>query len=69
MPIDLNQFRDDALAAIKQQPGLTRMQWFKATTDNAMLWHTFKFNVALVLVLGGHVKADGDNFFHTSHTK
>ena len=68
-----NEFKQVALDAIKANPGLTRMEWFhaccKTDKQRKTLWHTFKFNVALVLVLGGKVKADGDNFFHSSHTK
>ena len=67
----VKEFKQVALAVIKASPGLTRMEWFHAccTTDKQRntLWHTFKFHVALVLVLGGHVKADGDLFFHISH--
>lgn len=65
------QFQEKALAVIKANPGLNRMQWFNAccTTDEHRntLWHTFKFHVALVLILGGHVKAEGDKFFHILH--
>ena len=67
------QFQKKALEVIKANPGMTRMQWFNAccTTDEHRntLWHTFKFHVALVLILGGHVKAEGDKFFHVLHQK
>jgi len=64
-------FKAIALDTIKANPGLTRMQWFNAccTTDKQRntLWHTFKFQVALVLIMGGHVKSVGNHFFHISH--
>ena len=69
--MSVETFKAVAIEVIKANPGLTRMQWFQAccTTNQQRntLWHTFKFHVALVLVLGGHVKADGDLFFHISH--
>ena len=65
------QFQKKALSVIKKNPGLTRMEWFEATcklnNENALTWHHFKFQVALQLILGGHVKADGDKFFHILH--
>lgn len=65
------EFKATALAAIKANPGLTRMEWFNAChpiddTRDA-LWHTFKFQISMVLILGGHVKHVGDLFFHKSH--
>ena len=55
----IENFKQIALAAIKENPGMTRMEWFHAcctTPDHRnTLWHTFKFEVALVLVLGGKV--------------
>ena len=67
----IDEFKLVALDTIKSNPGFTRMEWFNACckTDKQRntLWHTFKFHVALVLVLDGQVKADGDNFFHISH--
>ena len=62
------QFKQDALDAIIAHPGSTRMEWFEHTSSsNQFTWHTFKFQVSLVLILGGKVKADGDRFFHISH--
>ena len=67
------QFQKKALAVIKAKPGLTRMEWFEATCEtgdqNCLTWHKFKFQVALQLILGGHVKAEGDKFFHVLHQK
>ena len=69
--MSVDAFKTKALETIKSNPGLTRMEWFNACCmtqqQRNTLWHTFKFHVALVLVLGGHVKADGDRFFHISH--
>ena len=67
----INEFKQVALDVIKANPGLTRMEWFNACCPadehrNA-LWHTFKFQIAMVLILGGKVKASGDHFFHISH--
>jgi len=43
------------------------MQWFNAcisdNDDRDKLWHVFKFEVALPLVVGGWVKSEGDQFF------
>ena len=62
------QFTQDALDAIIAHPGSTRMEWFEHTrSNNNYTWHTFKFRVALPLILGGKVKAEGDRFFHISH--
>ena len=64
-------FKAIALDTIKANPGLTRMEWFNACCETKQqrntLWHTFKFQIALVLILGGQVKAEGDRFFHISH--
>ena len=66
--MSLDQFKQDALDAIIAHPGSTRMEWFEHTrSNNQYTWHTFKFQIALSLILGGHVKADGDRFFHISH--
>ena len=69
--MSVKQFRQDAVDAILANPGATRMEWFLSTFPNAeqrnKMWHTFKFQIALVLVLGGQVKAEGDRFFHISH--
>lgn len=65
------QFQKKALAAIKKNPGLTRMEWFEASCKpeerHPLAWHQFKFQVALQLILGGHVKAEDDKFFHILH--
>ena len=65
------QFQKKALSVIKKNPGLTRMEWFEATCEknnqNCLTWHRFKFQVALQLILGGHVKAEDDKFFHVLH--
>ena len=67
----ITQFKATALAAIKANPGLTRMEWFNAChpadEHRNALWHTFKFQVAMVLILGGHVKSVDDLFFPISH--
>ena len=67
------EFKALALETIKANPGLTRMEWFNecirvpSKRRSAALWHTFKFQVALVLITGGHVKVVDDLFFHVSH--
>jgi len=67
----IDNFKQIAIDAIKANPGLTRMEWFQACCETEQqrntLWHTFKFQVALVLIMGGHVKSVGDHFFHISH--
>ena len=66
-----DKFKQDALDAIINHPGSTRMEWFLRTFPTEQhrntMWHTFKFQIALPLILGGKVKADGDRFFHISH--
>ena len=61
-----------ALDAIIANPGSTRMEWFHHTfpvpdEHRNTMWHVFKFHIAMQLILGGHVKAEGDRFFHISH--
>ena len=67
----LDKLKQDALDAIIAHPGSTRMEWFRHTfetnEDRNTMWHVFKFQIAMVLILGGKVKADGDRFFHISH--
>ena len=66
--MSFDTFKQDALDAIIENPGSTRMQWYELTrSNNNYTWHTFKFQIALPLILGGKVKADGDLFFHISH--
>ena len=69
--MSLDTYKKAALDAIVANPGSTRMEWFCHTfeTNEArqQMWHTFKFQIALSLILGGKVKADGDRFFHISH--
>ena len=69
MPSDkFKQFRQDALDAIIAHPDSTRMQWFELTcSSNQFTFHAFKFHIALQLLVGGKVKAEGDRFFHISH--
>ena len=70
--MSLDKFKQDALDAIIAHPGSTRMEWFRhtfATNEHRnTMWHVFKFQIAMVLILGGKVKAEGDRFFHISHT-
>ena len=67
----LDAFKKIALKTIKDNHGLTRMEWFLACCSTSIqrntLWHTFKFQVALQLILDGRIKADVDLFFHVSH--
>ena len=67
----IDDFKQIAIDTIKANPGFTRMEWFQACCETEQqrntLWHTFKFQVALVLIMGGHVKSVGDHFFHISH--
>ena len=53
------EFRTLALKRLKESPGLTRMEWFNACIRGnkyqKSLWHTFKFQVAMVLIMGGQV--------------
>ena len=67
----IKQFKQAALDAIIAHPGSTRMEWFRHTftTDEHRntMWHVFKFQIAMVLILGGHVKSEGDRFFHVLH--
>ena len=71
--MSLDKFKQDALDAIIAHPGSTRMEWFRHTfgpgSDDLgpTMWHIFKFQIAMVLILGGKVKAEGDRFFHISH--
>ena len=66
--MSLDTFKQDALDAIIAHPGSTRMEWFEHTSSsNQYTVSTFIFQIALSLILGGHVKADGDRFFHISH--
>ncbi len=69
--MSLDTFKQNAIASIIAHPGSTRMEWFRHTFANNehrnTMWHTFKFQIAMVLILGGKVKADGDRFFHISH--
>ena len=69
--MSLDTFKQTALNAIIAHPGSTRMEWFRHTfTTNVhrnTMWHVFKFQIAMVLVLSGKVKAEGDHFFHISH--
>ena len=69
--MSLDTFKQDALDAIIAHPGSTRMEWFCHTFETnesrQQMWHTFKFQIALSLILGGKVKAEGDRFFHISH--
>ena len=63
----IESFKKIALDAITANPGMTRMEWFHAccTTPEQRntLWHTFKFEVALVLILGGKVHSVADPMF------
>lgn len=69
--MSLDKFKQDALDAIIAHPGSTRMEWFRhtfATNEHRnTMWHTFKFEIALVHILAGRVIAQGDRFFHKSH--
>ena len=66
--MSLDTYKIAALDAIVANPGSTPMEWFEHTrSSNQFTWHTFKFQIAMVLILGGHVKAEGDRFFHISH--
>ena len=69
--MSMDTFKQDAINAIIAHPGSTRMEWFLRTFPTEVhrntMWHTFKFHIALSLILGGHVKAEGDRFFHISH--
>ena len=69
--MSLDKFKQDALDAIVAHPGSTRMEWcrhtFMANEHRNTMWHTFKFEIALVHVLAGRVIAQGDRFFHKSH--
>ena len=73
--MSLDTFKQTALDAIIAHPGSTRMEWFRHTFANNehrnTMWHTFKFEIALVHILAGRVIAQGDGgntrFFHKSH--
>ena len=71
--MSLDTFKQAALDAIIAHPGSTRMEWFRHTFDpvaddlGPTMWHIFKFQIAMALILGGKVKAEGDRFFHISH--
>ena len=60
----IKTFKTIALTEITNNPGMTRMEWFHAccTTPEQRntLWHVFKFQVALVLILGGKVHSVAD---------
>ena len=68
--MSLDTFKQAALDAIIAHPGSTRMGWFRHTfvtnEHRNTMWHAFKFQIALSLILGGKVKAEGDRFFHIS---
>ena len=55
----LDKLKQDALDAIIAHPGSTRMEWFRHTfetnEDRNTMWHVFKFQIAMVLILGGKV--------------
>ena len=59
--MSLDTFKQAAVDAIIAHPGSTRMEWFRHTfvtnEHRNTMWHTFKFQIALSLVLGGKVKA------------
>ena len=69
--MSIDKFKQAAIDAIIAHPGSTRTDWFLRTFPTEQhrnsMWHTFKFHIALSLILGGHVKAEGDRFFHISH--
>jgi len=63
----VKDFKERALIEIRGNPGMTRMEWFNSCisseAERDKLWHVFKFEVALPLVIGGWVKSEGDQFF------
>ncbi len=63
----VKDFKEKALIEIRDNPGMTRMEWFNSciseNDDRDKLWHIFKFQVALPLIIGGQVKSKEDQFF------
>ena len=63
----VKDFKEKALIEIRDNPGMTRMAWFNSciseNDDRDKLWHIFKFQVALPLIIGGQVKSKEDQFF------
>ncbi len=75
----LKSLIEHAEETIRNNPGLTRMEWFTACCaadpHRNTKWHIFKFQVALQLILSGKVKSSIPSnekglaqFFHISHT-
>ena len=66
--MNIKEVQRHALLEININPGLTRMEWFKVCNlrlsmlGHVVSWHTFKFQVALQLIIDKKVNNE-DGFF------